>query len=126
MTFDELWRVNVRSEPGRGDSIGTQETAVPHKADVSEHFGRENGGLESRGQRRSFLAPLARQNTRQIHLFQRGQKQIRGEDREYFFAVADVVTPEDLRRNGFAQHFRCRRGHTLAEKQQSLINQNAD
>jgi hypothetical protein len=39
MTFDELWRVNVRSERGPGDSIGTQETAVPQKkADVSEHL----------------------------------------------------------------------------------------
>ena len=38
MTFDDLWRVNVRSERGRGDSIGTQETVVPQTADVSEHL----------------------------------------------------------------------------------------
>jgi len=38
MTFDELWRVNVRSERGCGDSVGAQETVVPQKADVSEHL----------------------------------------------------------------------------------------
>jgi len=38
MYFDELWRVNVRSERGRGDAIGNQEKAVPQKADVSEHL----------------------------------------------------------------------------------------
>jgi hypothetical protein len=38
MTFDELWRVNVRSERGPGDSVDTQETAVPQKADASEHL----------------------------------------------------------------------------------------
>ena len=38
MTFDELWRVNARSERRSGDSIGTHETVVPQKADVSEHL----------------------------------------------------------------------------------------
>ena len=38
MYFDELWRVNVHSERGRSDSIGTQETVVPQKADVSDHL----------------------------------------------------------------------------------------
>jgi hypothetical protein len=38
MYFDELWRVNVRRERGRVDSIGTQETLVPQKVDVSEHL----------------------------------------------------------------------------------------
>ena len=43
-------------------------------------------------------------------------------------ALADayVVTPEDPRRNWFAQHFRCRRWHTFAEKHQSLIDQNPE
>jgi hypothetical protein len=38
MTFDELWRVNVRSERGPGDSVGTQETVVPQTADASAHL----------------------------------------------------------------------------------------
>jgi hypothetical protein len=37
MTFDELWRVNVRSERGPDESTGAQETIVPQK-DVSEHL----------------------------------------------------------------------------------------
>jgi hypothetical protein len=36
--FDELWRVNVRSERGPGESTGTQETIVPQKAAVSKHL----------------------------------------------------------------------------------------
>jgi hypothetical protein len=38
MNFDELWRVNLRSERGRGDSIATEETAVPQKVNASEHL----------------------------------------------------------------------------------------
>jgi hypothetical protein len=38
MYFDELWRVNVRSEHGPVDSVGTQETVLPQAADVSDHL----------------------------------------------------------------------------------------
>jgi hypothetical protein len=38
MYFDELWRVNVRSERGRGNSIATQQAVVSQKVNVSEHL----------------------------------------------------------------------------------------